>query len=388
MPRDFWWLWRGQMVSQIGAQAFQVLALFWLASHTKNAGTGALFLALSLLPPVLLGPYLARWSARFPSRTVMVACDLSASMLALPVLLAIALQAPVPVVVGTMLVANTLLATARALMLPTVQATVPGLVDGRTLPTANGWMQTTQQVSSVIGQGLGGLAYAVMGPAGLCLANMAGFALSSVFSSRLQAPAICVAAPVVDRPSALWSLLRTNESLLGLSIVSAVFNVLYAPWLVILPFHLSAATGTPDAATLGLVLASYGAGSLCGNLGLARGTVRPRMLWGAMVAMALALVVLGQTAGALQTAAVLFLMGAGIGMVNVQIMTRVQLSVEPHMRAEAIAVMRSSVNLATPLGYGIVALAQHTLAMPPGQIFTCCGAMLLGLLFVLKRLVR
>jgi predicted MFS family arabinose efflux permease len=387
VPRDFWYLWQGQMVSQVGTQAFQVLALFWMASHTHHASAGALFLTLSLLPPVFLGPYLARWGARFPPRTVMVACDLSASVLALPVLVAIVVDAAVPVVLSMMLISNTLLAVARALMMPTVQATVPGLVDGRSLQSANGWMQTTQQVSSVVGQGVGGLVYALVGPAGLCLANMAGFAMSGAMASRLRSPVVCSTVPPSERPAASWGLLRSNDALRGLSIVSAVFNVLYAPWLVLLPFHLSALKA-PGAIAMGLVLASYGAGNLCGNLGLARMQTQPRLLWKAMVGMALALAALGRTGGAGQTAAVLFAMGAGIGFVNVQIMTRVQLSVDAHCRAEAIAVMRSSVNAATPLGYGIVALAQHTLALTSATILTGCGITLLAALLVLQRLVR
>lgn len=389
MPRDFWYLWQGQMVSQVGTQAFQVLALFWLASHTQHAGAGALFLALSLLPPVLLGPYLARWSAKFSPKRVMVACDLAASLLALPVLIALVTDAPVSVVVAMLLASNTLLALTHALMMPTVHATVPALVDGRALHSANGWMQTTQQVSSVLGQGVGGIAYAIVGPAGLCLANMAGFAMSGALTSRLKSAGGCHAPVSTVGQGAPWALLRSNIPLRQLTIVSAVFNVLYAPWLVLLPFHLSGG-GTPDSTTLGLVLAAYGLGSLCGNIALTRLCPRlgPHALWCALVGMALALVALGQTSGAAQTAGVLFVMGAGIGLVNVQIMTRLQLSVAPEMRAGAIAVMRSSVHLATPLGYGVVALGQQSLALTPGWIFTACGLALFGTMVGMRRVLR
>ena len=389
VPRDFWLVWQGQLVSQVGTQAFQVLALFWLASNTQHAGAGALFLALSLLPPVLAGPFLARWSARFAPRSVMVVCDLSAALLALPVLGAVLWGAQVSTVVVMLLVSNTLLALTHALMMPTVHATVPALVDGAALPAANGWLQTTQQVSSVVGQALGGLAYAAVGPAGLCAANMAGFALSGLCATRLRSPAACDKPVGIVRPPAPWALLRSNVALRDLTIVSAVFNVLYAPWLVLLPFHL-AALGAPDATTMGLVLASYGVGSLIGNLGLAKylRELKPRTLWRALVVMALALMLLGQTASAVQTSLVLVLMGAGIGLVNVQIMTRLQLSVEPGERAGAIAVMRSGVHVATPFGYGIVALAQHSIGVAPATIFTSCGLALLCALAGMRRLLR
>lgn len=389
MPRDFWYLWQGQLVSQVGTQAFQVLALFWLASHTAHAGAGALFLTLSLLPPVILGPYLARWAGRFAPNRVMVACDIASSTLALPVLAAVVLGAPAPAVVAMLLVSNTLLALTHALMLPTVHATVPALVDGHALHAANGWMQTTQQVATVLGQGFGGVVYALVGPAGLCLANMAGFALSGALISRLRSPGACNTPAPSVKQGAPWSLLRANPALRRLTVVSAVFNVLYAPWLVLLPFHLSAG-GTLDASTLGLVLASYGLGSLCGNVGLTRllKQLGSNSLWRALCVTALALILLGQTTGPIQIAAVLFLMGIAIGLVNVQIVTRLQLSVEGDTRAGAIAVMRSSVHLATPLGYGIVAVAQHSLTASPGSIFTACGLLLLSALLCMRRMLR
>jgi len=389
MPRDFWYLWQGQLVSQVGTQAFQVLALFWMASHTHNAGAGALFLALSLLPPVIAGPYLARWSTKFAPRTVMVACDLLAATLALPVLIAVLLDASVPVVLAMMLVSNTLLAMTHALMLPTVHAAIPTLVDGTSLKSANGWMQTTQQVSTVVGQALGGIAYALIGPAGLCLVNMTGFAMSGLLARRMTSPGVCQVGAGQPRGVAPWAMLKSQSGLRNLTIVSAVFNVLYAPWLVLLPFHLSA-TGSPSAGTMGLVLAAYGLGSLIGNLVLTRVIpgLASQTLWKALIGMALALLLLGQTNGALQTAMALLIMGAGIGWVNVQIMTKLQLSVAPELRAGAVAVMRSSVHLATPFGYGVVALAQHSLAWTPALIFTGCGLVLLGALISLRSLLR
>jgi DHA3 family macrolide efflux protein-like MFS transporter len=386
MPRDYWYLWQGQLVSQMGTQAFQVLALFWLASQTHQAGAGALFLTCSLLPPIFFGPALARWSAQFAPRRVLVSCDALASLLALPVLLALVLKMPIATVVIALLVSNAMLALVHALMMPTLHASVPMLVPKEKLPSANSWMFTTQQMASVMGQGLGGLVYALIGPAGLCLVHMAGFAMSGILSMRMKSPAVCQPPPpVAERGPAPWSLLRTNIVLRNTTIVSAVFNLLYAPWIVLLPFHLSR-TGTPDAKSLGMVLAGYGLGSLTGNLVLRRllSAAGPRLLPCALTFQALALVGLGFTQGPMQTALALFAMGAGVGLVNVQLMTRIQTNVEDSQRAGAIAVIRASVYLAIPLGYGAVALAQY-LGTAPGKVYMACGAALLGALLLMRR---
>jgi len=378
IPRDFWTLWQGQLVSQMGTQAFQVLALFWLAKNTGSASAGAAFLALSLIPPVLFGPALARWGRKFAPRTVMVSCDAVASCLALPVLLALVMQAPTQVVVAMLLMANGMLALVHALMMPTLHSSVPLLVPKEQLLKANGWMITTQQIASVLGQGLGGVAYGFIGPAGLCMANMLGFALSGMWASRLQAPAARETPVQVSAAPRAWAMLRANGPLRRLATVSAVFNVLYAPWIVLLPFHLME-SGQGSPATMGWVLAGCGAGSLMGNLLLQRlsklgGSAQLPLALGFQ---ALCLMTLGCTHGAVQTAAVLFVMGAGIGFVNVQLMTRMQNAVAPADRSQAIAVVRSTVHIATPLGYGFVAFAQHSLQVSPGTVYGLSGLLLL-----------
>lgn len=385
MPRDYWYLWQGQLVSQMGTQAFQVLALFWLASHTHHAGAGALFLSCSLLPPVLFGPFLARWGTRFAPRQVLMGCDALAAFLALPVLFALILKAPVTTVVAMLLLSNVLLALVHALMMPTLHASVPMLVPEERLAAANSWMLTTQQMASVVGQGVGGIVYGLAGPAGLCVSNMVGFALSGMLSSRMKSAAVC-ATPAVATPGPTpWSLLRTNETLRNMTVVSAVFNVLYAPWIVLLPFHLSS-SGTPDVRSLGVVLAGFGLGNLTGNLVLRRllRAAGSKLLLGAMVYESLALMGLGLTHGPLQTALALFAMGAGVGVVNVQMMTRIQTNVPAEQRAGAIAVIRASAYVAVPLGFGGVALAQHSFGATPGQVYLACGLALFGALIRLR----
>ena len=385
MPRDYWYLWQGQLVSQMGTQAFQVLALFWLASNTHQAGAGALFLSCSLLPPVFFGPFLARWGTRFAPRQVLVGCDVVSVFLALPVLLAVTLHASVLTVVVMLMLSNVMLALVHALMMPTLHAAVPMLVPAERLAAANGWMFTTQQLASVVGKGLGGILYSLAGPAGLCISNMVGFALSGVLSARMTNAAVCETPAVVYAGPPAWSLLRTNETLRNMTVVSAVFNVLYSPWLVLLPFHLSS-TGEPDVRSLGVVLAGFGLGSLTGTLVLRRlmRTAGSNLLFSALLFEALALVLLGLTHGPIQTGLALFAMGAGVGVVNVQLMTRIQTTVSADQRAGAIAVIRASAYMAVPLGYGAVALAQHSFGVAPGAVFLACGAALLGALVLLR----
>lgn len=366
-------------MSQLGTQAFQVLALYWLASETGTSGAGAVFMALMLIPPVLLGPWLASQSKRWPTKRVLVGCDALSGLAALPLALALVLEAPAGVTVGLMLITTAMLSTVNAMLMPVLHASVPVLVADKDLTKANSWMLTTHQLAAVAGQGLGGVLYAVAGPLVLCLFNSIGFLLSAAWLNTISHPELKTAASKVDKPSALaaFRTLRTNAEFCWLAGVSALFNLLYAPWLVLLPFHL-AGTGQMRAQDLGMALAAYGAGSLTGasvlkNLVRAVGT---NLLGGTLLCLSAGLILLGSVQGVLAIAGVLFFLGAGIGIANVQTLTRVQTLVPAGLRTEAVAVLRTSVHLATPVGFAVVAICHQGLNMLPGDVYQVCGAVL------------
>ena len=363
MPADFWRLWQGQLVSHLGNQAFQVMALFWLAQATGSAGAGAAYMALGLLPPVFLGPALARWAAWWPLRRVLVACDLLSAACSAPLVGALLLGADSDTVTALLLVSAVGLSLSNALFSPCLHSSVPLLVSGDKLPQANSWMMTTQQLAAVLGQGLGGIAYAVLGPLALGIANMAGFLGSGALAVRIKARAMLTPGDRSTPAPRTWVLLSQLPELKRLAIVSAVFNMLYAPWLVLLPFHLERIQGL-RADLLGWCLAAYGAGNLLGALAMKRMLVwgGPKLLGFALVGQGAGLVVLGFAATVSQLEAVLVLLGVGIGLINVLIITRAQQAVPEAWRAPAMATLRATVHLATPVGYGLVALAQQALS--------------------------
>lgn len=382
MPLNFWYLWQGQLVSALGAQAFQVMALYWLAQSTGSAGAGAAYMALSLLPPVALGPWLARHAQAWRPKRVLVVCDTLSALCALPFALAVALGLSNAWSVTLLLVASAGLASVNALLLPTMHASVPRLAPEQGLQRANSWMVTTQQLASVVGQGLGGVLYALTGPILLCLGHVLAYALSAALNTRIRYPEVRTISPnTAGAKESAWSLLRSSPELRRLALVSAGFNLLYALWLVLLPFQLGATQGE-GAVVFGLALATYASGSLVGVFVLRRLThyLGSSLLWYALVGQAFALTALGTLTALGAIFVTLFVLGLGIGVINVLVLTRVQLCVEDTWRASAVAVLRSGVHMATPLGFGVVALTQYAGNIPPSTVYLACGGLLLAFL--------
>jgi MFS transporter, DHA3 family, macrolide efflux protein len=377
MPKDFWRLWQGSLVSHLGTQAFNVMALYWLAQHTGGAGAGAAFLALTLLPPALFGPSLVRWAQQWSPKRILVVSDLFSAVLTVPLVIGCLGGLSDSVVLMLLLSSAAMLALVNALAMPSLHAAVPALVPEERLATANGWMMATPQLASVAGQAVGGLVYALLGPALLCIGNFVSFLGSAAMAARIETFALRKPAPAAASTSSGWMLLSKYPAMRELAWLSGLFNAFYAPWLVLLPFQLKEVAGT-QAAGFGLALSVYAMGNVTGAA-LARRLLQaagPKMLRYAFTAQACSLVLLGLASSLWQILGVLVCMGAGIGLANVLSMTRAQQLAPPGERAMTVAVLRSTVYLATPIGYGIVAVAQQWLHIPPATLYLASGGLL------------
>ena len=130
------------------------------------------------------------------------------------------------------------------------------------------------------------------------------------------------------------------------------------------------------------MLAAYGLGNIAGAFAMRRlgALAGPSLLSRALVFQALGLCALGAAHGPWAVAAVLALLGAGIAVGNVQTLTRVQTIVPLDRVAQATAVLRSSVQIATPVGFMVAAAARTGLGFAPGTVYQACGVALLVLL--------
>ena len=69
MNRNFFLLWQGQMVSQVGSAVFRIAMMFWIKHTTGSATLMGLIAMVSALPMVIFGPiggtFADRHSRRF-----------------------------------------------------------------------------------------------------------------------------------------------------------------------------------------------------------------------------------------------------------------------------------------------------------------------------------
>src|SRR5574337_513112 len=191
LNRDFFLLWQGQLVSQIGTQAFSVAMVFWIKHATGSATLMGLLLMLSSLPGVILGPIAGTFADRHSRRNIIIACDVLSGLAVLS--LAVSMlwwPLPIELTLSWLFAASIAVSLFAAFFRPAISAAIPDLVPLDKVATANSMNQASVQVATLIGQGLGGVLYRAIGAPVLFLIDGLSYlfsALSELFISRTKA---------------------------------------------------------------------------------------------------------------------------------------------------------------------------------------------------------
>jgi MFS family permease len=174
-------LWSAQAISDIG-DALTYLTLMLLVNEVSGGSTALLALmTISLaVPQFTIGLYAGVVVDRVNRRTAMLAADAARAVLLL-VLAGVTLLGTLP----PLFVVAALVAAAGTFFMPARGATIPRIVPAEGLPAANSLAQSTRIVASVIGTGLGGLLFSVLGPEPAFLIDAATFAASFLLVARL-----------------------------------------------------------------------------------------------------------------------------------------------------------------------------------------------------------
>jgi MFS family permease len=183
--RSFFLLWQGQLVSQLGNQAFLIATAYFTFERTGSTSLVGAVLMASTVPLAVLGPFGGTVADRHSRRAILIVTDLLRALAVggLGVFLLWRPDLTTYQVVLFILVA-TFSGTMAAMFTPAVQAIIPDLVQSARLVSANSVSQLSTQATILIGQALGGVLYLRWGAAWLLLLDAFSFgygALSTWF---------------------------------------------------------------------------------------------------------------------------------------------------------------------------------------------------------------
>jgi MFS transporter, DHA3 family, macrolide efflux protein len=370
--RDFFLLWQGQTVSQLGSQAFNIAMMSWLLRATGSASLMGFLMLTSLLPGVLLAPVGGTFADRHSRIRIALICDLLAGVAVLALSFAMfdprverLEPAAVRFVIALMFGVSALLGILRAFFTPALSAAIPDLVPREKIPAANSLNQISVQSSTLLGQALGGVLFQNLGAAFLYLINGLSFLFAALCAILIRLPA----REIAPRPAAAhpfrqffgetaegFRYLWKQSGLRDFTVVASVVNFLGMPIMVLFPFFVELYL-KKDPRWYGFLMAAIGAGGVAGFVVAGakplKGEERRRWISAAMVLAPLFFGILGFVSNAWAALSVAFLGGVALGVINVYLMSMVQMATPGELRGRVLSVIMLLTGGLMPIGMGV-----------------------------------
>ena len=396
MNRDFFLLWQGQLVSQLGSQLCLIGFILWVKHATNSGLLIGLIAVMSSLPGILMAPIGGSFADRHSRRRILVVCDLldGVAMLFLAVLVWNTPEAMRTILVCLM-IAIVYMSVVGSFFRPAIFAAVPDLIPKGRLQEANSLIGSSVQMTVLIGQGLGGVLFCAFGFPVLLLVNGVSFLFSAISELFVRIPQR-ITERSTERKKILdefkiditegFRYVSTFPGLKQIIIAASLFTFFTTPIVLLLPFYVEDFLKvTPD--WLGFLLAAFGLGSLAGYA--IAGTVKVEgqrkivlisttLAGESLVIMAMALVPI-----AVVSLLLAVISGVLLGIFNVFVNTILQKNTPSEMRGRVFGFMSALSGALAPVSMVIAGVAVDLLDHRVQIIYILSGCGLLMLSVVL-----
>jgi len=380
MGRRFWLLWQGQLISQLGGQAFGVAAIFWIKGQTASATLLGLVTVAGSLPAVLLGPVGAVAADLYSRRRILIGVDVLRGIAAALVALLFLQGDPGQLGVPAVLLTCFCLGAGDAFFRPAIGATIPDLLPAEKLSRGNALNRVAIDTATFIGQASGALFFRLFGPFWLFLANACGYfwgAGSVALAGHLSQ--VTPAERKVSLREELKVGIRAARSVPGLGRVMllAPLDTFFAVGIVVLlPFFVEDQLHA-NAEWYGFLIAGFGAGSFLGSVASGflhvKGARRRNALIVSAFAFAGCAFLLGFATAPWIALAAMSLAGIFNGFNMIQIITLMQLEAPVESRGRILGLFETlSISMA-PLAGGMIGPVADLLDRNIPLIYSLCA---------------
>jgi MFS family permease len=341
-------------LSSISNNMTAIAVPWFVLTLTGSAAQTGLTAAVTLLPSVVMSFFGGAIADRVNAKRLSIFSDvMSGATVALVPLLYLLDVLTFPLLLLLMFlgaVFDTPGHTARSTMLPRLaeRASVP-------LERINSAFGVSQSVSAIIGAVASGLLIGILGATNVLWFNAAAFTISAL-AMTLFVPDLGVNPPsgssLMGDVKAGFHYVRENSLIRTIILAGVVVNAMYSPIFgVIMPYY--AKTVFNSATALGIIAASYGAGTLVGSLSYGFiGERVPKRTQVIASATLLSLPISGLIAipSFGWTIAIIAVCAIGSGLINPLLVTIVMKETPQHMLGRVMGVISAGMMVAAPLG--------------------------------------
>ncbi len=265
----FWIVWIGQIISTLGTKVTEFSLGVWAYQTTGSVTQFAFILVFSYLPNFLISPFAGALVDRWNRRWAMILSD---SITGLTGLSLMVLVASGHLEIWHIYICVSIGSLAKAFQWPAYIASIPQLVPRQNLSRANGMVQISRGVASILGPIIAGFLIEAIQIQGVLLVDASTYliALFTLFSVRFPAVSQTQTQRQLVTLSQLWSETQDAWDYIvqrpGLLRLMMLFSVTYLSegmvqvlfWPLVLSFA--------SESQLGIVLSISGCGMLLGSV--------------------------------------------------------------------------------------------------------------------------
>lgn len=387
--KDFYLLWQGQAISMLGNQVFSIATIFWIKHVTGSASLIGLIGMLSTIPAVVLAGFGGAFADRYSRRNIMIYCDL---INGIAVLFLSAMLIFIPdernILLAGFIIISILGATVNSFFQPAVSAAIPDIVPSDKITGANSIGQASLQLSTFLGQGLGGVLFRLLGAPVLILFNGLSYLFAAFCELFMKIPQSIPEKSNNWREQSLkikhdistgFKYVWQNRGLKNLVLLFSLINFITVPVIILLPFyvedHLKVSIDW-----YGFLLAAYGVGSLIGYAfaGIIKVDGKSRSAW-----VLLSIIFQGvgfAVFGLINSPLIAILLGALAGMINgfigINVVTMLQITTPSDLRGRVFGFLTSISGAMAPLGMGLAGIIFDMTGKNIPLIYVSCGTIM------------
>ncbi|MGP8072333.1 MAG: MFS transporter [Thermoplasmata archaeon] len=393
--RPFFLLWVSQLISQSGDFVFEVALLWLVLEVTGSVFAVGLVVAVTMLPGVVLGPFLGVYVDRWDRRRILIVTNVAEGVV-VAALSGLILAHTIGLTLILIVVA--ILGTGSQVVRTASNAMVPQLVAREDLPPANSLLSFSSSFNQIIGLSVGGIAVALLGVTVPIEYDALSFLVAGLIVGLISSTYGRPSEEGSSKPTRFSEefaegirFIRAHRFMLelialgvALNFFGAAISALFAPYSKIV-LH-----GGP--ATYGFLGASIAIGAIVGALIVGKLETRHsvgKYLFGGGAALGLVIAALGLTSTIPVALAVVLAFGVALSFTNIPISVLIQAKVPGRLLGRVGAAFGSLITVAGPLGAFFAgtfagATSVSTVYLLSGVIFLA----ILGVGFVIMRDLR
>jgi len=408
VKRNLFFLLQGNIVSKAGSALFDIALVLWLKQHLGTGTAIGIIMMLSNIPEIVLSPFCGTIVDLTKKKNVLVYADLFSGVVIVATgLICYLFQEKTVLSVVLLVTGSILLGVCSSFFNPAVRSIIPELVPKEKLQSVNSMYHFSSSAAQFAGQCCGGILFTLLGAPLLFIAN----GLSYLYAAGSEA---CITGVNVNyHTTSSFSLqavrdnfkeglvyIKNNYALKSFLFIICMYHFFISPFTVIMPFYVTDYLKLSQS-VYGFFPGALGAGLLSGFIfsGIFKFTGRKRviLMQCCFLFPAACFLLLGflQRTGFILP--IIYLIGAAVAIIVVNINTIIQLSTPGAMHGRIFGLYHTLSAASIPVGMGFFGIVLDTVrkilpdsARASAVVFSLCGVTLfmVWFLFIIKPAFR